>query len=151
MRDQFSLPFGQKAENYTPFSIRRKEQVGAGTLRISVAVRKKIIALLQELNQLALATALTDGEKKPSVLRSAFNLLKAFYIPKSYYPHDIYLPTNRVRHFLMGTSPLCVLDYMEAFSQAVAWHTADERINALLQANHLPFKLLHGLMTPDSL
>lgn len=134
---------------YTPFSLRYQDEYRKHKFIIPMQARKDLIVLVRALNQLDDLAGRGTAPRMPTASKTAFNRLKTYYTPKSYHQQDSYEKTGRLRHFLLGTSPACVLDFVELYSQSLKLSNAEEEINGYLLRHQLPFKLFGRMIIPE--
>ena len=134
---------------YTPFSLRFQKENRKYKPVMPLRARKDLIVLVRALNQLDALAGRDDAPNMPTASKTAFKRLKTYYTPRSYHQKDSYEETGRLRHFLLGTSPACVLDFVELFSQSLRLNSAEEQINNFLMQHELPYKLSNGLIIPE--
>jgi len=141
---QWRVYLPPEEKHYIPFSIRNKDEYKANKFRIPKHIRRQLYALVQESDEHVTETDKTGFENNTSLAKVAFQFLQKYYEPKCFVEEGKYSKTEDIELFLMGTSPPCVLDYMEAISQCGNRNVVTDGINNLFVLNNMPFKLVKG-------
>lgn len=147
-RDVYSWKEIIKKENYMPFSLRNKDVIKSKqlTFRIPKSLRETIYNILTKYNFSVDATSETGFNYNYPVTDEIFIRLKDFYQPKCYNEANKYAETNMLKDFILHTSPYCVFDALEVYSQIINSIEYENQINLTFRQASLPYSLNNGMI-----
>lgn len=128
---------------FYPFSLRNKERIKSGKikLRIPLQVRLGIIEVFEAFNEETYKYGETNLTINIMPLDEIIPSLKEYYTPCAYDNNNRYCSTENIIEFLKKTSPYCVFDAIEIYSQLKIREGFESAINKVL-AGLIGFRLL---------
>lgn len=129
---------------FIPFSQRYKNS-SLQIPRISINKRKALVELMHRLEENICVTDDTGWQEYKYSCQIVMDEIKEFYIPKAYNDKDEYIEESDFNRFVMRTSPKCVFDVIELYSQFETSNFENEVNNVL---SNYGYKLIDRKMMP---
>lgn len=147
-RDIYSWKKTINPEDYLPFSIRNKEEIQQKTLKFSLrrGIREQIFNIIQKNDVSIDATTETGFNYSYYISEDILKRIRDYYTPKCYSDSNVFSETNDLQQFILKTTPYCVLDVIEIFSQLLNSVEFDKNINKLFNIENFPYALNNNLI-----
>jgi hypothetical protein len=147
-RDVFGWRCLDKREGiYLPFSQRNKNSIKSKTKpTFKNEGRSCLVKLFQSFDEILYLTDETGLNYNSNSIKEAFNKLSEYYEPRCFNDEGKYCEAVSFDNFILKTSPYCVFDAIEIFSQFTTKEEYVDRVNALLCLYNIPYQLCSGLI-----
>lgn len=132
---------------YLPFSIRNKKEIEEKRLNIPTItkkVRKEIITLFNQYDEILNRTDETNWNYSISSKGAIIEDLRDYYVPKAFDSEKKYSETTDLDLFVMNNHPYYVFDAIELFERINERKSFTDEVNSIFQSNGLSFRLLGG-------
>ncbi|NCC88366.1 MAG: hypothetical protein EOM05_10995 [Clostridia bacterium] len=139
----------QNQNIYLPFSQRNRDTIKSSTLKLSIKYdcRDAFLKAFQTFDETLYLTDDTGWNYNSNTIQEVFKTISKYYEPMCFNDEGKYATTESFDKFILKTSPYCVFDAIEIFSQITSSEEYVGRINALLSLHKLDYQLKSGIIS----